>query len=151
MYCQDDNRRASYEHTEFTFLGSTFRTRSAVRKDGGMFRSFLPAISGEALRRISSEVRSWRLHHRTSLTEADLARVINPIIRGWMAYYGAFYKSALYPLLERVNAYVMRWIRKKFKRLRGRKRHRRHGTRPSHDGPGSSRTGPGPPMPPRVW
>ncbi|MCX4791755.1 hypothetical protein OG369_38470 [Streptomyces sp. NBC_01221] len=26
------------------------------------------------------------------------------------------------PLLERVNAYVMRWMRKKFKRLRGRKR-----------------------------
>ncbi|WSK01260.1 hypothetical protein OG395_05800 [Streptomyces sp. NBC_01320] len=61
------------------------------------------------------------MHHRTSLTEADLARFINPIIRGWMAYYGAFCQSALYPLLERVNAYVMRWMRKKFKRLRGRK------------------------------
>ncbi|MEN3583483.1 group II intron maturase-specific domain-containing protein [Streptomyces sp. ZYX-F-203] len=87
-----------------------------------MFRSFIPAISGEALRRISSEVRSWRLHHRTSLTEADLARFINPIIRGWMAYYGAFYQSALHPLLERINAYLMRWMRKKFKRLRGRKK-----------------------------
>lgn len=122
VYCQDANRRASYEHTEFTFLGFTFRTRSAVRKDGQMFRSFLPAISGEALRRISSEVRSWRLHHRTSLTEAFLARFINPIIRGWMTYYGAFYQSALHPLLERVNAYLMRWMRKKFKRLRGRKK-----------------------------
>src|SRR5690606_31244219 len=30
VYCQDANRRASYEHTEFTFLGFTFRTRSAV-------------------------------------------------------------------------------------------------------------------------
>jgi RNA-directed DNA polymerase len=124
VYCQDDNRRASYEHTEFTFLGSTFRTRSAVRKDGGMFRSFLPAISGEALRRISSEVRSWRLHHRTHLTEKDLARKINPIVRGWMQYYGAFYRSALYPLLERINAYLMRWIRKKYERLRGKKKAR---------------------------
>lgn len=122
VYCQDANRRASYEHTGFTFLGLAFRTRSAVRRDGRIFRAFLPAISGEALRRISSEVRSRRLHYRTSLAEADLARFINPIIRGWMAYYGAFYLSALYPLLERVNAYVMRWMRKKFKRLRGRKR-----------------------------
>lgn len=73
VYCQDANRRDSYEHTDFTFLGFTFRRRSAVRKDGGMFLSFTPAISGEALRRISSEVRSWRLHHRTSLTEAELA------------------------------------------------------------------------------
>ena len=39
-----------------------------------------------------------------------------------MNYYGAFYKSALYPLLERINAYLMRWIRKKYKRLRGRKK-----------------------------
>jgi hypothetical protein len=39
-----------------------------------------------------------------------------------MAYRRAFYKKALYPLLERVNAYVMRWMRKKLKRLRGRKK-----------------------------
>jgi RNA-directed DNA polymerase len=124
VYCQDDNRRASYEHTEFTFLGYTFRRRSARRKDGVMFLSFLPAISREALRRIGAEVRSWRLHHRTNLTEADLARRINPIVRGWLSYYGAFYRSALNPLLERINAYLMRWMRKKFKRLRGRKKAR---------------------------
>lgn len=122
VYCQDDNRRGSSEHVEFTFLGFTFRERSAQTKDGKLFRSFLPAISREALSRISAEVRSWRLHHRTHLTEADLARRINPIVRGWMNYYGAFYKSALYPLLERINAYLMRWIRKKYQRLRGRKK-----------------------------
>ncbi|MFD7447151.1 group II intron reverse transcriptase/maturase [Streptomyces sp. NPDC059909] len=122
VYCQDDNRRGSHEHTEFSFLGYTFRERSARRREGGTFRSFQPAISKEALRRISAEVRSWRLHHRTSLSEADLARWINPIVRGWMQYYGAFYASALHPLLERVNAYLMRWMRKKFKRLRGRRK-----------------------------
>jgi len=82
----------------------------------------LPAISKAALKRISAQVRSWRLHQRTHPSEADLARWINPIVRGWMNYYGAFYKSALYPLLERINAYLMRWIRKKYKRLRGRKK-----------------------------
>ena len=44
--------------------------------------------------------------------------MINPIVRGWMQYYGAFYRSALYPLLSRINAYLMRWTRKKYKRLR---------------------------------
>jgi group II intron reverse transcriptase/maturase len=124
VYCQDSNRRRSYEHVQFTFLGFTFRRRSTQAKDGKMFLSFLPAISKEALSRISAEVRSWRLHHRTHITEADLARRINPIVRGWMNYYGAFYKSALYPLLERINAYLMRWIRKKYKRLRGKKKAR---------------------------
>ncbi len=35
-----------------------------------------------------------------------------------MNYYGAFYPSALYPLLARINAYLVRWLRKKYKRLR---------------------------------
>ena len=119
VYCQDDNRRGSYEHTEFVFLGYGFRRRSARSRDGAMFLSFLPAISKQALKRISAEVRSWRLHHRTSLTEKDLADWINPIVRGWMNHYGAFYRSALYPLLERINAYLLRWVRRKYKRLRG--------------------------------
>ena len=122
VYCQDGGRRGSHEHVEFTFLGYTFRERSARTRNGQMFRSFLPAISRAALKRISAQVRSWRLHHRTHPSEADLARWINPIVRGWMNYYGAFYRSALYPLLERINAYLMRWIRKKYKRLRGRKK-----------------------------
>ncbi|MEV6347549.1 group II intron reverse transcriptase/maturase [Actinoplanes sp. NPDC051851] len=124
VYCQDDNRRDSYEHTEFDFLGYGFRRRSAENKNGQMFCSFLPAISKPALKRISAQVRSWRLHHRTSLTETDLADWINPIVRGWMNYYGAFYRSALHPLLERINAYLLRWVRRKYRRLRGKKRSR---------------------------
>ena len=93
-----------------TSSASGFRKRSARTKDGKLFVSFLPAISKPALNKISAEVRSWRLHHRKHLTEKDLARKINPIVRGWMQYYGAFYRSALHPLLERINAYLMRWI-----------------------------------------
>lgn len=122
VYCQDKRRCGSYEHTEFTFLGFTFRKRSARGRDGRLFLSFLPAISRQALHRISSQVRSWRLHRRTGLREIDIARRINPVVRGWLHYYGAFYKSALYPLLERINAYLMRWMRKKFERLRGRRK-----------------------------
>ena len=58
------------------------------------------------------------LHRKIGLTFAELARLINPVVRGWMQYYGAFCRSALYPLLSRINAYLMRWIRKKYKRLR---------------------------------
>ena len=65
VYCKDGKRRGSYEHTAFTFLGFTFRPRRARSKDGSMFVSFLPAISKDALKKISAEVRSWRLHRRT--------------------------------------------------------------------------------------
>ena len=122
VYCQDGKRRGSHEHTSFTFLGFTFRARGARRKDGAMFTAFLPAISKDALKKINAEVRSWRLHHRTGHTFADLARKINPIVRGWMNYYGAFYRSALYRLLGRINAYLLRWVRNKYRRLRARRK-----------------------------
>ena len=118
VYCKDSNRRGSHEHTSFTFLGFTFRPRRARRADGVQFTSFIPAISKDALKKISTEVRSWRLHRHMEMTSADIARWINPKVRGWMTYYGAFYRSALYPLLRRVNTYLMRWLMNKYKKHR---------------------------------
>jgi RNA-directed DNA polymerase len=121
VYCQDGNRRAHFECTSFTFLGFTFRQREARDRHGRSFNGFLPAISKAALKRISGQVRSWRLHRHVRLTFADLARWANPVVRGWMQYYGAFYRSELSGLLARINTYLVRWIRKKYKRLRSRK------------------------------
>ena len=118
VYCQDGKRRLDHEHTAFTFLGYTFRARAARGKNGKVFTSFLPAISKDALNRLSGEVRRWRLHHWTGHTIAEVAARINPIVRGWMQYYGAFYRTVLRPLLQRINAYLMRWLRRKYRRLR---------------------------------
>lgn len=118
VYCKDSNRREEYEHTSFTFLGFTFRPRSARRRDGVQFTAFLPAISKDARKKISEQVWSWRLHRRTGHTATELARMINPAVRGWMTYYGAFYRSALYPVLSRINTYLLRWVMRKYKGLR---------------------------------
>jgi RNA-directed DNA polymerase len=117
VYCRDSNRRGGFKHTSFTFLGYTFRPREARRADGVRFTAFLPAISKDALKKISKQVRSWRLHRRTGHTAADLARMINPVVRGWMSYYGAFYRSALYPVLHRINTYLLRWVMRKYRKL----------------------------------
>ncbi len=52
----------------------------------------------------------------------DLAEAINAIVLGWMTYRGRFYRTEMIPLLKRINTYLMRWARKKYKRLRGFKR-----------------------------
>jgi RNA-directed DNA polymerase len=119
VYCKDDNRRGAHEHTSFTFLGYTFRTRSARNKYGRMFAAFLPAVSRDAVVAMGRQVRRWRLHLRVGANLADLARWMNPIVRGWMQYYGAFNRSELYPLLRRINTYLMRWARKKYRALHG--------------------------------
>ncbi|MET7783685.1 group II intron reverse transcriptase/maturase [Streptomyces sp. NPDC005388] len=117
VYCQDGLRRGSYEHTSFTFLGFTFRQRQIRDKNGRIRWSFRPAISNDALKRLGEEVRSWRLHRRVNLTVEELAQRINPIVAGWMQYYGRFYRSAMYPLLMRINAYLVRWLRNKYRRF----------------------------------
>jgi hypothetical protein len=122
VYCRDKWRRGSQEHTSFDFLGFTFRQRRAKDRNGQMFMRFLPAISKHAQKKISREVRSWRVHRQIGLTLAGLARRINPVISGWMRYYGRFYRSALYPLLARINAYLVQWLRKKYRRLAGLKK-----------------------------
>ncbi|WP_372463297.1 group II intron reverse transcriptase/maturase [Actinospica acidithermotolerans] len=115
VYCKDSNRREEFPEIEFTFLGFTFRPRAAKNSNGVRFTSFAPAVSKAALKRMGETVRGWRLHRRTGSDTADLARIINPVLRGWMAYYGRFYRSALYPLFGRINYRLMRWIRKKYR------------------------------------
>ena len=38
-------------------------------------------------------------------------------MQGWINYYGGFYKSELYPLLRRIDTYLVRWAKRKYKRL----------------------------------
>ena len=67
---------------------------------------------------MSETVASWHLHRHVNLTWTQLTRWIGPVIRGWMSYYGRYFRSELYPLLARVNHHVMRWLRAKYRRLR---------------------------------
>jgi len=124
VYCKDSRRRGSFPTTSFRFLGYTFGPRKARYPDGKAFTSFLPAVSPEALKEMGQRVREWRIHLRTRLDLNGLAAWINPVVSGWMTYYGRFYRSQLYPFLRRINTYLMRWARKKYKRLRGYKRFR---------------------------
>jgi hypothetical protein len=82
------------------------------------FACFLPAASPKALTSISRTVRRWALHHRSDKSLQDLAEMYNPCIRGWINYYSHFYKTQLRPTLKRIDLYVIRWARRKFKRLR---------------------------------
>ena len=118
--CKDSTRRGSHEHKSFDFLGYTFRPRLSRSKSGGQFVNFLPAVSDDARKRLGREIRRWRLHVRSGTTLTGLARSINAVVRGWIGYYGRFYRSELARLLRRINGYLVRWAMRKYKRLRRR-------------------------------
>jgi RNA-directed DNA polymerase len=110
--------RGSYEHVAFDFLGYTFRPRLSRNRAGDVFVGFVPAVSDDARRQLGRETRRWRLHLRSGTTLTALARSINVIVQGWINYYGRFYRSELVRLLKRINDYLVRWARWKYKRLR---------------------------------
>ena len=118
VYCKDSSRSGSFEHEQFTFLGYTFRPRLAKSRAGHFFVSFSPAVSRDALTRIRRTIRGWRIHRRSDMTFAEIVAHINTYVAGWIAYYGRFYKSALYAALRGLNVYLMRWAMRKYKSLK---------------------------------
>ena len=122
IYCKDEDRRKEYSQTSFDFLGFTFRPRRSKNRWGKPFINFSPAVSNEAGKAMRQEARRWRLHLRSDKSLEDLSKMFSPVVRGWINYYGSFYKSALYPTLRHLNRTLVRWAERKFKRLR---RHQR--------------------------
>ena len=122
VYCKDDDRRGTYPNEKFDYLGYTFRARRSKNRWGKYFVNFSPGVSNAATKAIREEIRHWQLRCRVDRWIDDLARMFNPIIRGWITYYGRYYKSALYPTLRYLNRCLARWAMAKYKRL---KRHRR--------------------------
>ena len=125
VYCQDADRRGKHEHEKFTFLGYEFRPRRARNHRGKYFVSFLPAISVKAATAIRQEIRGWKLQLRSDKSLEDFARMFNPILRGWMQYYGKYYRSMLHPVFRPLNRGLVRWACRKYKKLRN---HRRRAT-----------------------
>ena len=127
VYCKDDDRPGEYEHIKFDFLGYSFQPRRAKNRWGEFFVSFLPAISNKAAKAIWQTIREWRMAStRNNQRLEDLACLMNPVVRGWMNYYGRFYRSKCVQVLRRINEALARWAQRKFKRFRRRERASMH-------------------------
>ena len=125
VYCKDDSRKKTYPNEKFEFLGYTFRPRSSMNRKGKFFINFSPAVSNQAAKAIRDKFRSWKLPQRSDKAIEDLSRMFNPIIRGWIQYYGRYYRSALYPTMRELDRDLVLWAKQKYKKLR---RHLRRAT-----------------------
>lgn len=118
VYCRDSNRSQDHDHVQFDFLGYGFRPRLAKNRWGKLFTSYVPAISRKASKAIVTEVRGWNLHLMSQMELADLSRLFNAKIRGWVTYFGRYYPTALQPVFRHLNRRLVRWSRRKYKRFR---------------------------------
>jgi RNA-directed DNA polymerase len=118
VYCKDRNRTGAYPNVQFDFLGYCFRPRMVRRsRDNKLFCGFNPAVSSSALKAMRTTIRELDFRHLTQLSLVDIARRLNPLLRGWIEYYGRYAPSALYPLLRYVNQTLLAWMMRKFKRF----------------------------------
>jgi hypothetical protein len=116
VYCKDANRQGSADVEKFDFLGFTFRPRPAMNRRGVMFASFSPAISEAAATGIRRTMRrNWRIRRRTDKNLNDLANMFNPELRGWIQYYGSYYRSALCRVFRPIDRALMKWVSRKYK------------------------------------
>jgi group II intron reverse transcriptase/maturase len=122
VYCKDGKRRGDYPVTCFDFLGFSFHARTVQDREGNLFTGFNPSVSRKALKRMNLAIRSLNINRGTTMTLPMLAARLNPIVRGWVTYYGAFYPETLKRFLVRIDLRLGRWARNKYKRLRGHKR-----------------------------
>jgi RNA-directed DNA polymerase len=126
VYCKDSRRTGQWPNQGFDFLGYRFRPRSARNWRDELFVSFSPAISPKSSRSLRQQMRrEWKLTARTQCSLTELARRLNPVIAGWINYYGRFCRSALHSVLNHINITLVGWVMRKFKRFH-RRRTRAH-------------------------
>jgi RNA-directed DNA polymerase len=116
VYCKDGNRQGEYPNTKFDFLGYTFRRRGAKNYQHNIvFASFSPGVSASALKAMRAKTRKENFRNRSELSLEEIAKQYNPVLRGWIAYYGKFHASALYPIYKHFNRTLVAWAMKKFR------------------------------------
>ena len=129
VYCKDGKRKGRYPNVTFDFLGERARERGyqfrprKVRssRNNELFCSFTPAVSTSALKTMRSTVRDLNIRQRTQRSLDDIASMLNPLLRGWIGYYGRYNRAALETMLRHVNLTLVGWAMRKFKRFQGRK------------------------------
>src|SRR5258706_13816086 len=108
-----------YTNVKFDFVGYFFRLRLVKRfRENMLFCGFNPAVSSSAMKAMRSTIRKLKLRHQTQLSLQEIARQLDPLLRGWIEYYGRYAPSALYPLLRHVNRTLVAWTTRKTKRFK---------------------------------
>ena len=117
IYCRSDRFQGRHENESFDFLGYTFRRRWTKSKHGNFFNGFSPAVSKSAGKQFRDKIRDIRTANKTVSLEW-LAKIMNPIIRGWANYFTKYCASEARKILDFVNLTLVRWIKYKFKTVK---------------------------------
>jgi hypothetical protein len=119
VYCRDYRRHEKYPEINFDFLGYSFQpTTTMSKKNGGLFLCFYCAISISSRKRIADKLGELKVEKLSFKSIVGVAQFLNPMIRGWINYYGKFRISMLHKVFRLLNKRLVIWVRKLYKRYK---------------------------------
>ncbi len=122
VYCKDQRRREAYPNVTFDFLGYQFGA-DGWRTHSGTSSSVATRL--RSVRRRSSRCgqrsKSLNIPRQTPGTLAEIAKQLNPLLRGWIGLLWTVQSFGLSTLADYVNQKLRAWIRRKFKRFQSHK------------------------------
>ena len=119
VYCKDYRRKLKHKKLKFDFLGFSFQPASKMSKvNGGMFLGYDCEISKKSYSKIVKQLRDMKFHRWSNVTLQEIARKLNPKIRGWLNYYDKFRYRTLTSVFHRLHNRLIKWVINRFKRFR---------------------------------
>lgn len=119
VYCKDYRRKGTYPDVKFDFLGYSFQPRtSKSNRSSGLYLGYDCGISISSRKRIADKLGELRVQGMTANSIVGVATTLNPMIRGWVNYYGKFRGSLLHKVFRMLNNRLVRWARKRYKRYK---------------------------------
>jgi len=119
VYCKSYKRKGNYPVKQFEFLGYSFQPQGIVLRDKKREIGFTPAISRKSAQKITQTIRETRQLRMTNVNLESIAAELNVKLRGWINYYGLYRKSEMSRVFRHLDKRLMKWLRKKYKRLKG--------------------------------
>ena len=119
VYCRDFRRMENHPQVKFDFLGYSFQPRTAKsRKTGKLFLGYDCAISISSRKRIADRLEELNIENLSFKSIVGIAQFLNPMIRGWVHYYGKFRGYELSKVFQLLRKRLVKWARKRYKRYR---------------------------------
>lgn len=118
VHCKRGNSRELHPHVSFDFLGFTFKPGKDRRRDTGKtFLGFSPVVSRKSFKRMVGDLKEARTLKMSDKTLMDIAQALNPMLRGWINYYGWAGPMALWRVFQNLNGRLRKWAMRKHKKL----------------------------------
>ncbi len=119
VYCRDYKRKEKHPTVKFDFLGYSFQPRTAYsKKKGNLFLGYDCAISIASRKRIADKLEELKVDKLTFKSIVGVAHYLNPMIRGWVHYYGKFKLYELTKVFRLLSRRLVWWARKRYKRYK---------------------------------